>query len=174
MLAQAGILVWNSAMLRFLIMTVMLLFCAFTAQAQEESVFTDMDSEVEAIVSPVAEAQDEAAQKPRPPQVKTQKAKTQKLKPKKKKVPKPAAAIVEEPADIAPVHGTMLAPEEARRIALSIAPPARSMQVFEWDHSGRPVYNVVFKTEDGEKSVLVDKFTGDIVNPSKSAKKRKK
>jgi hypothetical protein len=54
-------------------------------------------------------------------------------------------------------------PDEAKRIALDVAPPALSVDVFPADYSGTKVWQVIFKTEDGERYVLVERATGEII-----------
>lgn len=60
---------------------------------------------------------------------------------------------------------------DARRIALAIAPPSRSVNVYPADYQGLKVYQVVFKTEHGEQYVLVDRQNGEIV-PEKKGKRK--
>ena len=55
-------------------------------------------------------------------------------------------------------------PDEAKRIALDIGPPARAVDVYPADYNGRKVFQVVFHTEEGERYVLVDRKSGAIVN----------
>lgn len=63
--------------------------------------------------------------------------------------------------------------DEALRVALDVAPPSRGTQVYPADFNGLKVYQVVFKTEDGEQYVLVDRQTGEIIDERKSKKKKK-
>lgn len=54
-------------------------------------------------------------------------------------------------------------PEEAKRIALDVAPPALAVDVYPADYSGTKVWQVIFKTEEGERYVLVERATGAII-----------
>lgn len=56
-----------------------------------------------------------------------------------------------------------LTPDDAKRIALDVGPPASGIDVYPADYNGRKVFQVVFRTEEGERYVLVDRKTGDIV-----------
>lgn len=56
-----------------------------------------------------------------------------------------------------------VSPEEAKRIAIDVGPPARGVDVFPADYNGRKVFQVVFLTEEGERYVLVDRASGEIV-----------
>lgn len=49
-------------------------------------------------------------------------------------------------------------------IAIQHAPPARDFKVLREMHDGIPVYAVVFKTEDGPHTVMVDARNGEVVN----------
>lgn len=53
--------------------------------------------------------------------------------------------------------------DEALRVALDVAPPSRSTEVYPADFNGLKVFQVVFKTEDGDQYILVDRQTGAIV-----------
>ena len=72
----------------------------------------------------------------------------------------------------APIYKAALTRDDALRIAIDVAPPSRGTRVMEGVFQDRPVYEVIFRTEDGEQSVFVDRETGDIVNPKKSRKKK--
>jgi uncharacterized membrane protein YkoI len=87
----------------------------------------------------------------------------------------PAPAYVPPRAvvpDAIPAEG--ITRDDAKRIALSVAPPSRSVMVYPANMDGHPVFEVVFKTYDGgDYVVLVDQPTGDIIQPQKKkAKKR--
>ena len=56
-----------------------------------------------------------------------------------------------------------ITPDEAKRIAIDEAPPAISVDVYPADYNGRKVFQVIFKTENGDRYVLVDRQTGEIV-----------
>ncbi len=105
--------------------------------------------------------------------------------PKKEKAPAPApqkpqkkkAAPVAPAAKPAPDHaaptpsaalpsqrlGPHMTPDDAIRIALDVAPPSRSVTASAVNYKGLHAYQVVFVTEDGERSVFVDRETGKIV-----------
>lgn len=53
--------------------------------------------------------------------------------------------------------------DEAKRIALDVAPPALSVDVYPANYKGIKVFQVIFKTEEGERFVLVDRQTGAII-----------
>ena len=57
-----------------------------------------------------------------------------------------------------------ITPDDAKRIALDIGPPARAVEAYPADYMGRKVFQVIFYTEQGERYVLVDRQTGEIVN----------
>lgn len=123
------------------------------------------------------------ASKPQPRKIRQQ-AKNEDRVP----VPAPAAAPPRPVADTIVESGekgytTEAAPEsvageltgaDAIRIALGVAPPARNVNAFPADYEGRKVFQVVFRTEDGEHHVLVDRQSGEIVKPEKKKKKKGK
>lgn len=78
----------------------------------------------------------------------------------------PAAAETQAPRRAErPVFtpGMEVTRDVARRLALREAPPARRIDISRGVYRDRPVYDVVFMTEDGRYSVLVDAQTGDIL-----------
>lgn len=83
--------------------------------------------------------------------------------------PSRAAAASAEPAAPRRTEQPVFTPgmevtrEVARRLALREAPPARRIDISRGVYKDRPVYDVVFATEDGRYSVLVDAQTGDIL-----------
>lgn len=98
----------------------------------------------------------------------------------KKRVPK-ATAVTPAPApqpgiarDVPDVPVGPITMDDAKRIALQIGPPARSVNVYPADYLGQKVFQVIFKTEDGEEFVLIDRVTGEIVKEKKPGKKKKK
>lgn len=60
------------------------------------------------------------------------------------------------------VRGELTA-EDAKRIAFDVGPPASAVDAYPADYNGRKVFQVIFRTEDGERYVLVDRKTGEIV-----------
>lgn len=64
--------------------------------------------------------------------------------------------------------------DEARRIALAVAPPSRRVDVYPADFNGQKVFQVVFKTDSGDQAILVDRQTGDIVEEKPKSKKNQK
>ncbi len=89
----------------------------------------------------------------------------------KKKAPEPRMVQqAKEPRDGVPPAGGVVSREDARRIALSVAPPSRGVNVYPADYNGLKVFQVVFKTEDGEQYVLVDRQSGEIVRNPKNRK----
>lgn len=59
--------------------------------------------------------------------------------------------------------GPHMTPDDAIRIALDVAPPARSVHAFAVNYKGLHCYQVIFATEDGDRSVFVDRETGKVV-----------
>lgn len=70
--------------------------------------------------------------------------------------PKPVAALSVPP-------GQEVTRELALAIALPHAPPARSVNVVQRTYEGKLVYLVQFKTDSGDRDVLVDARNGDVV-----------
>jgi len=62
-----------------------------------------------------------------------------------------------------PRLGPAMTPDDAIRIALDHAPPARSVNAYPVNYNGIHAYQVVFATEDGDRSVFVDRESGKIV-----------
>lgn len=60
------------------------------------------------------------------------------------------------------VRGPLTA-DDAKRIALDVGPPAFGVDAYPADYNGRKVFQVIFRTEDGERYVLVDRNSGEIV-----------
>lgn len=60
-------------------------------------------------------------------------------------------------------EGHAVTSDAALRIALEVAPPARSFEVSRRIYQDRPVFQVTFKTEGGFHDVLVDAQTGEIL-----------
>ena len=73
---------------------------------------------------------------------------------------KPVPAVDAAPDNVAP---RIISEAEAKAVALRRAPPARRMRVFREIQQGRPVYRVVFYTEEGSSAVLVDAFSAEII-----------
>ena len=93
---------------------------------------------------------------------------------KSKSVPAPArkpdialhqarAAAASYDPEPPPAPGETISRNKAIGIAVRHAPPASDFRVFQAMHNDRPVYSVIFKTEKGDREVLVDAFTGDVV-----------
>lgn len=59
--------------------------------------------------------------------------------------------------------GTPISQNAAVAIAIKNAPPASDYKVFRAMHNGARVYAVVFKTDYGDREILIDALTGDIV-----------
>lgn len=59
--------------------------------------------------------------------------------------------------------GHAITSDAALRLALEVAPPARSFEVSRRVYQDRPVFQVTFKTENGLHDVLVDAETGEIL-----------
>ncbi len=72
-----------------------------------------------------------------------------------KPVPKPLFQTIPEGAEITR--------ERALYIALEAAPPAFRSEVFESRFEGAPAFSVLFKTEDGDYEVTVDRVKGHIL-----------
>ncbi len=86
----------------------------------------------------------------------------------KKKQAAPAAAPEKTPPrpTAAPLQhglGAQMTPDDAIRIALDAAPPARSVNAYPVNYKGLHAYQVVFDTEDGKRSVFIDRETGKLV-----------
>lgn len=94
--------------------------------------------------------------------------KSAKQKTAKKQTSKQAAAKAPVAAQAqAPSRPQRLGPamtsDDAIRIALDAAPPARSVHAFPVNYKGLHAYQVVFATEDGERSLFVNRETGKLV-----------
>ncbi len=83
--------------------------------------------------------------------------------PGRKPIASRAAAFV--PEDMPREDAVPLTRDDAVRIALKAAPPARRFQARQIVHKERPVYIVTFFTDGGPHDILVDAETGDIVQP---------
>lgn len=59
--------------------------------------------------------------------------------------------------------GEQMTSDDAIRIALDVAPPARAVHAVPVNYKGYHAYQVIFATEDGERSVFVDRETAKIV-----------
>ena len=100
------------------------------------------------------------------PKKKKTASKTQKTAKRKNAVknPAPKATAPEAPrataAQSAPHLGPNMTSDDAIRIALDVAPPARSVHAIPVNYKGLHAYQVVFATEDGDRSVFVDRETG--------------
>lgn len=86
----------------------------------------------------------------------------------KSKPAAPAASVEALPArpSAAPVQqrlGPAMTSDDAIRIALDAAPPARSVHAMPVNYKGLHAYQVVFATEEGERSIFVDRESGKIV-----------
>lgn len=80
--------------------------------------------------------------------------------------PAPDAAVISPRPSAAPTQvrlGPSMTPEDAIRIALDVAPPAISVNASPVNYKGLHAYEVVFKTEDGDRLVYVDRDTGRLV-----------
>jgi len=76
-----------------------------------------------------------------------------------------AAAKAPEPRPVtasAQRLGEQMTSDDAIRIALDVAPPARSVHAVPVNYKGLHAYQVIFATEDGDRSVFVDRETGKI------------
>lgn len=89
-------------------------------------------------------------------------SKNKKVKAKKGKKEKAVEDVIAAPAEPSRPRGPLTA-DEALRIALDVAPPARGYEIFRRDYNGRPAYMVTFKTENGPHDVLIDSRTGDVL-----------
>jgi len=59
--------------------------------------------------------------------------------------------------------GAEITPEIAKRMAIEIAPPSRSVEVYRRRYKERPVYQVTFKTDHGYHDILIDAENGEIL-----------
>lgn len=90
-------------------------------------------------------------------------------KAQKKQTPaKPVAATDKAPKapSAAPSQqrlGPHMTPDDAIRIALDAAPPARSVHAYAVNYKGLHAYQVIFATEEGDRSVFVDRETAKII-----------
>jgi outer membrane biosynthesis protein TonB len=84
---------------------------------------------------------------------------------KKQAAPVASAVAPKNPpaAQSAQRLGPNMTADDAIRIALDVAPPARAFHAYPVNYKGLHVYQVVFTTEDGDRSVFVDRETGKIV-----------
>ncbi len=79
-------------------------------------------------------------------------------------VPMPSRKPYAESQSGEPVEeGTVITKKIATAIALEIAPPSRSLIVQNRVMNERPVYAVIFKTEDGPYEILVDGLSGKVL-----------
>jgi len=62
-----------------------------------------------------------------------------------------------------PTENTPITPEIAKRMAIEIAPPSRSVEVYRRTYQDRPVYQVTFKTDRGFHDILIDAENGEIL-----------
>ncbi len=99
---------------------------------------------------------------------------TKKETPKKKPSPKaekkksvPAKPVVQPPPpSAAPVQqrlGEKMTPEDAILIAVDAAPPSRSVNAYPVNYKGLHAYQVIFKSDEGDRSIFIDRETGRIV-----------
>jgi hypothetical protein len=101
--------------------------------------------------------------KPAPPKPKKSQPadkKADKAAPKTQAAPVDPASAAAHPSQRLGPHMT---PDDAIRIALDAAPPSRSVEAYPVNYHGIHAYQVVFKTEDGDRSIFVDRETGKIV-----------
>jgi uncharacterized membrane protein YkoI len=80
----------------------------------------------------------------------------------KKKKPKPKK-VAEETTPEPELPAEPISKDDAKRIAIRIAPPFSHANVVPDQIKGRDVFRVMLQTEDGERDILVDQATGDIV-----------
>lgn len=81
-------------------------------------------------------------------------------------VPAPAPEIASPRPSVAPSAqrlGPNMTPDDAIRIALDVAPPSRSVHAYAVNYKGLHCYQVIFATEDGDRSVFIDRETGKVV-----------
>lgn len=113
------------------------------------------------------------APKPAAPKKKKEAAAPKKKTPqktvKKKAVP-PAPVTAPEipspPPSAAPSQqrlGPNMTPDDAIRIALDVAPASRSVHAYAVNYKGLHCYQVIFATEDGDRSVFIDRESGKVV-----------
>jgi hypothetical protein len=100
----------------------------------------------------------EAPKAPSKPKKNTKKESTREQPPVKESIGKADPEYTPPPRPRGPIT-----PEDAKRIALDVAPPALAVDVFPANYKGIKVFQVVFKTEDGDRFVLVDRATGEII-----------
>ena len=55
--------------------------------------------------------------------------------------------------------------EQAIALALEHAPPARTIRAWPRVYNDRPVYEVIFKTEQGDHVIYIDQADGHVINP---------
>jgi hypothetical protein len=141
------------------------------AKAQPKAELKNLEKNSDETVKKV-----EPAKKPAVPQKKAV-TKTSEKKPVKKpaktpaKSTKPVAekipAAPKAPVASAPLVPTRLGPamtsEDAIRIAIDAAPPAKSVFASPVNFKGLHAYEVVFKTDEGDQFIYVDRETGRIV-----------
>lgn len=113
---------------------------------------------------PAAPQEPATALAPAAPEAEEPKAKP---KPKKraKPGPKPTIGHRKTKARLVIPEGTSITRELAIAIALEHAPPARTMLAYPRIYKDTPVFEVVFKTEEGDHVILVERETGKILNP---------
>jgi hypothetical protein len=129
-------------------------------------------SRVEAMIDPASEAPI-PARKPEAPVKKV--TAVEKIAPEPIPYRDPAPAYVPPRAAVPesiPAEG--ITRDEAKRIALSVAPPSRSVMVYPANLDGVPVFEVIFRTyENTDYAVLVDVASGEIINPNKKKGKNR-
>jgi len=77
---------------------------------------------------------------------------------------KPAPMTAAEIAAIPPPSlNDVIHQNEAVGIALKYAPPSRDFRVLRRLHNGQPVYAVLFRTDNGVYEVVVDAFSGRVL-----------
>lgn len=144
---------------------------------EHKSVAPSAPAAADPATAPVAKSVKKPAKKPAPPKQATKKETKKSAAQKKKKTQatskqkskkKQAAPAAPVPAldrtSSRPARlGEQMTPDDAIRIALDAAPPARSVNAYPVNHNGIHAYQVVFDTEDGKRSVFVDRETGRIV-----------
>ncbi len=130
-------------------------------QIEKEAILKVPDPEPLPEAEPKQEAAVEPAKAPLP---------TKRPAVSKKKTVKPAGKIMPEklarpsaPRTLEIPPGTVIDRDLALRIALEHAPPASGFDVTLRTYNDRPVYQAVFKTENGPYIILVDQETGKVL-----------
>jgi hypothetical protein len=92
------------------------------------------------------------------------KSKTKSAKSSKKSPPPKPQPVSKPPVKRILPKGEKFTRDEAMAIAIdSTSMIARGLEAYPRIHEGREVWVVVFKTEQGERDILVDAMTGEIV-----------